>query len=239
MRSHPIPPLHAVTLDLDDTLWPVGPTIVRAEQVLQDWLRAHAPATASAYPVQRMQALRAQVARDLPGMGHDLTALRLHTIRWALEDSGDDPALAEPAFEVFFAERQRVTFYPDVEAALHRLAARWPLLALTNGNAQLQATGLSRWFVGSVNASSVGVAKPDARIFAAACQTLRLQPEQVLHVGDDWRCDVQGARAAGLHSAWVLRPDATPATGAPATTSAAGLHLTVSHLLELADQLGA
>ena len=29
----------AITLDLDDTLWPVGPTLVAAERVLSDWLR--------------------------------------------------------------------------------------------------------------------------------------------------------------------------------------------------------
>ena len=27
-------PIRVLTLDLDDTLWPVGPTLVRAEQVL-------------------------------------------------------------------------------------------------------------------------------------------------------------------------------------------------------------
>ena len=29
----------AITLDLDDTLWPIWPTIARAEAALQDWLR--------------------------------------------------------------------------------------------------------------------------------------------------------------------------------------------------------
>eukprot|EP01036_Dinobryon_divergens_P047559 gene47559-63761_t len=37
--------IKAITLDLDDTLWPVWPTIHRAEQVLTDWLAHHAPAT--------------------------------------------------------------------------------------------------------------------------------------------------------------------------------------------------
>ncbi|MDB5930798.1 MAG: HAD-superfamily hydrolase subfamily variant 3, partial [Polaromonas sp.] len=33
----------AVTLDLDDTLWPIWPTIERAEKALNGWLAAHAP----------------------------------------------------------------------------------------------------------------------------------------------------------------------------------------------------
>jgi putative hydrolase of the HAD superfamily len=38
--------IEAITLDLDDTLWPVAPTIAGAEQDLFDWLCAHAPKTA-------------------------------------------------------------------------------------------------------------------------------------------------------------------------------------------------
>ena len=42
----------ALTLDLDDTLWPVWPAIERAEAVLHDWLKAHAPATAAAFDTE-------------------------------------------------------------------------------------------------------------------------------------------------------------------------------------------
>jgi putative hydrolase of the HAD superfamily len=38
--------IQAITLDLDDTLWPVAPTIAGAEQDLLQWLRAHTPKTA-------------------------------------------------------------------------------------------------------------------------------------------------------------------------------------------------
>jgi FMN phosphatase YigB (HAD superfamily) len=39
-----MPPVNirAITLDLDDTLWPIGPTLVAAEQRAQDWLTQHA-----------------------------------------------------------------------------------------------------------------------------------------------------------------------------------------------------
>ena len=39
--------IQAITLDLDDTLWPVWPTIQHAEQTLHDWLLVHAPQTAT------------------------------------------------------------------------------------------------------------------------------------------------------------------------------------------------
>ncbi|MFG5407658.1 hypothetical protein ABXN37_05510 [Piscinibacter sakaiensis] len=42
----PLPTPRAITLDLDDTLWPVRPVIRRAEAALRAWLARHAPATA-------------------------------------------------------------------------------------------------------------------------------------------------------------------------------------------------
>ncbi|HNJ46754.1 MAG TPA: HAD family hydrolase, partial [Ottowia sp.] len=39
--------IRAITLDLDDTLWPVWPTIARAEDALRAWLHTRAPRTAS------------------------------------------------------------------------------------------------------------------------------------------------------------------------------------------------
>ena len=231
----------ALTLDLDDTLWPVMPTLLRAEAALQDWLRTHAPATAAAFDVPTLQRLRGEVARRHPELAHDLTALRLITLREALTSAGDDPALAEPAFDVFFAERQRVQWYADVRPALERLAARFPLLALSNGNAELAATGLTDYFVGAVSARSVGVAKPAERIFAVACAELRCAAGQVMHIGDDWRLDIVGARQAGLHTAWIRRPEAALHHG-PASPDLdmppAGHHLHVDDLLALAEALG-
>ena len=109
--------------------------------------------------------LRDEVARLWPERAHDLSAMRRETIRRMLAASGDDESLAEPAFQAFFAARQRVAFFDDALPALRRLSARWPLLAVTNGNADLQRIGLADWFVGAVNAQQVGIGKPDVRIF--------------------------------------------------------------------------
>ena len=38
-------PVKAVLFDLDDTLWPIAPTIIRAEALQYEWLAVNAPAT--------------------------------------------------------------------------------------------------------------------------------------------------------------------------------------------------
>lgn len=46
----------------------------------------------------------------------------------------------------------------------------------------------------------VGFVKPDAGFYAALCKSLGFLPQEVLMIGDTWRCDYEGATAAGLHA---------------------------------------
>ncbi|MES2101969.1 MAG: HAD-IA family hydrolase [Pseudomonadota bacterium] len=197
--------IKALTLDLDDTLWPVWPAIERAEHELHAWLAQNASATARRFDVAALRGLREAVAAENPHWGHDFTRMRRESLVRALTLAGDDAALAAPAFDIFFAARNRVELYADARPALEALARRWPIVALTNGNADLSSIGLAAHFTATVSAREFGVGKPDARIFHAACRLAQARPHEVLHIGDDWALDVAGAHAAGLRSAWVRR----------------------------------
>jgi putative hydrolase of the HAD superfamily len=135
-------PVRAITLDLDDTIWPIEPVIVRAEAALGAWLQQHAPRTAAHWPLEARRALRDEVAATHPHLAHDFTRQRMISLERMFAAAGDDPALAAPAFDAFFAARCEVEHYADSLAALDRLAARLPLAALTNGNADLERIGL-------------------------------------------------------------------------------------------------
>ena len=220
----------AVSLDLDYTLWPIEPAIVRAEQRLDAWLRAHCPDVARAYPVPAMRALRDRISAEHPHLAHDFTAQRKLSLRAALAPHGYDDEHVERAFEAYFVARNEVECYADTLPALQRLGGRFPLVSLTNGNADLQRVGLHGHFSHHVAAREVGVAKPDPAIFHHACARLGLAPSQVLHVGDDPLLDVQGARAAGLRTAWInRRGDPWPGGEAP--------DLIVTDLVTLAERL--
>ncbi len=198
--------VRAITLDLDDTLWPIWPTIARAEAVLASWLARHAPATAAQWAdPPLLHEVRSQLQAERPDLAHDLGALRREAIRRMLQRAGDDPALTEPAFEVFHAERQRVELFDDALPALEWLADRYPVVALSNGNADVQRVGLGRHFHAALSAREFGVGKPDARIFHAAAQAAGVAAHEVLHIGDDARLDVLGALGAGMQTAWVNR----------------------------------
>ena len=197
--------IRAITLDLDDTVWPITPVMVRAEQVLAEWLRANAPRTAERWPLERMREMRDAVNREHPDLAHDFTRQRLIALERMFEDAGDDVALAQPAFDAFFAARCEVEHYADSLEALDRLAARVPLAALSNGNADLSRIGLMHVFRFQLGAREHGRAKPDPSIFHAACERLGVPPDEVLHVGDDIEMDVLGAHRAGLRACWINR----------------------------------
>jgi FMN hydrolase / 5-amino-6-(5-phospho-D-ribitylamino)uracil phosphatase len=107
--------------------------------------------------------------------------------------------------EVFHEARNRVEFYDDVRPALTRLRGAYRIFAVSNGNADLARCGIADLFDGHITAISAGAAKPDARIFAALAEMARVDPEEVLHVGDDPLADVVGARQAGMQTAWLNR----------------------------------
>lgn len=195
--------IRAITLDLDDTLWPIWPAIVRAEQKQHEWLTRHAPRTALRYPLMAMRALRVELVQSHPELAHDFAAQRRLTLAHALRECGEDIALAGMAFEVFTAHRNAVDLFPGVTDALARLASHFPVAALTNGSADLARIGIDGHFVFQLGAHEHGAAKPDASIFHAACARLGLTPENVLHVGDDPELDVLGAHRAGLRTAWI------------------------------------
>ncbi|PWF48821.1 HAD family hydrolase [Massilia glaciei] len=195
----------AILFDLDDTLWPIGPVIARAEQSLHDWLGLHAPRVARAFSIDALrQARLAMLARE-PGYGLDLGALRRAGLHAAFAEAGEDGAKVEHAMSHFFAARNAVALYEDVLPALRAMGRRHLLGSVTNGNADLHAIGLAHHFGVSVAASEFGRAKPDPAIFHAACAGLGVTPAEAVYVGDDLLLDVQGAQRAGLRAVWLNR----------------------------------
>lgn len=197
--------LAAICLDLDDTLWPVGPALERAERATYDWLAERCPRVTEAHDPDSMRALRGRVVAAHPDRRHDLSFLRRQVLLQLVTEGGYEPQCAEDAFAVFYRARNEVEVFADVRPALERLQARYRLLALSNGNADLAVIGLARYFEFSLAASEAGAAKPDPRIFAALLARAGLAPGQVAYVGDDPLVDVEGARRAGLAAVWMDR----------------------------------
>lgn len=197
--------IRALTIDLDDTLWEIGPVIRRAEQKLGEWLRERYPLIPERYAPGDMLALREEIVTAHPERAHDFRFLRRAVMREMAKRVGYAESLAEEAFDVFDRHRNEVEFYADVLPSLESLRRRYRLVAVTNGNANLERIGVAHLFHGIVTAVSAGAPKPDRRIFDRAMEYAESEPAEVLHVGDHPDHDIEGARRAGMLTVWVNR----------------------------------
>jgi putative hydrolase of the HAD superfamily len=195
----------AILFDLDDTLWPIAPVILQAEQALFDWLRTHAPRVAERFTIDSLRQARLQLLAQQPEYGLDLGKLRRAGLLQAFDAAGEDAAKVELAMLQWFAARNAVVPYEDVLPGLAHLNGRVLVGSISNGNADLKTIGLAHHFHASVAAHELGVAKPDAAFLLAACRAMVVAPVDAVYVGVDVLLDVQGAQRAGLRAVWMNR----------------------------------
>lgn len=199
----------AILFDLDDTLWPIGPVLARAEQLVHAWLAANAPRVAARYSIEELRAARTALLVRQPAYHLDLGALRRAGLLAAFAEVDEDPAGVEHAMAVYYQARNTVELYDDVLPALAQIGALAMLGSISNGNANLHSIGLAQHFQFSLSANAHGSAKPDPAIFLAACTALAVAPHDTVYVGDDILLDVQGAQRAGLRAVWLNRTGST------------------------------
>jgi HAD superfamily hydrolase (TIGR01549 family) len=81
-----------------------------------------------------------------------------------------------------------------------------PIAIISNSEGHLAELvaelGWSKDFDVVVDSGRLGIDKPDRRIFEHACAALGVPASQLLHVGDAWEADVQGALGAGASAVW-------------------------------------
>jgi 2-haloacid dehalogenase len=123
----------------------------------------------------------------------------------------------------------RLDPWPDAVPGLIRLRLRRVLATLSNGNLSLLVDMAERaglpWDA-VLSAELFGHYKPDPQVYDGAARLLGLPPERVMMVAAH-TADLAAARARGLRTAYVHRPDEFgPGTAPPATDPAADVNVT-------------
>ena len=142
---------------------------------------------------------------DLPWTNFD----RLHRVSL-------DQVLHDMGLEEFDgATRDQLTMaweqlppWPDAAPGLSRLAGRFTVATLSNGN-RSQQEALIRFaglpFQRLLSAEDFKHYKPDPQVYVGAASALGLEPSQVMMVAAH-KSDLRAAQAAGLRAAFVERP---------------------------------
>lgn len=101
------------------------------------------------------------------------------------------------------ASRFRLQLYPGVDETLRQLHPQYRLAVVTDAQSvyavpELDAVGLSGYFDPIIVSGDFGYRKPDRRLFQAALDAMKMEPSEVLFVGNDMYRDVYGAQKVGM-----------------------------------------
>ena len=194
-----------ISFDLDDTLWPCAPTIIKAETALYEWLSEHVPQITRRYDMQALREKRQALLYDHPELSHDLTALRLQSFIELSEEFNISSDWKQSAFTVFYEARQQVELFDDVKPVLDELVNSFRLVSLTNGNASTVKTGIDHWFEFSLNSIEVGKSKSEPDIYLKVLEEANIRAQDMVHIGDDPLHDIVGAKSVGASAIWLNR----------------------------------
>lgn len=129
--------------------------------------------------------------------------------------NGHRAAEAEAALHAAFSDPAAWAVFPEARETLKLLKARGLRLGvISNWDSRLRrllgSLALAGEFEAIVVSCEVGVEKPSRAIFESALGTMGVRPGEAFHVGDDLVSDYDGARAAGIGSALIVRRGAPP-----------------------------
>ncbi len=106
---------------------------------------------------------------------------------------------------------------PGVSGCLQALAQRGIVMAVLSSALYspflewaLTRYAVRAFFARVVTSADMGYYKSEPRLFQGLLDALGVSPKDVVHVGDSYRFDIQGARAAGIRAIWVVRGQAVP-----------------------------
>jgi len=201
----PLPTIEAMTFDLDDTLYDNRPVIRRLETEFVSWLHKYHPISA-AQPMCWWRQLKIELVRKDTWLANDLSLWRYKQIELGLYRLGyEEPQAKQAAKEAMDQVRHLRSDFKvpqQTHHVLQALAKKIPLVAITNGNVDVEHIGLADYFSLVLKAGQDGYAKPHRQMFDKAVDYLQLPPAKVLHVGDHLLSDVKGAKDCGLLTCW-------------------------------------
>ena len=199
--------IRLITLDLDNTLWDIEKTMVRAEKELRVHLKSVSEKAFDIYCSETTSEIRNRLMREQPGLRSDLTEFRKLLLSEIFFQAGNSiqnsKILASSAFNKFFEFRNKVVFFEGAIDVLTALSEKYKVFALTNGNSDVKMIGIDKYLSGAVSSAEVGVSKPSPKIFKAVLDKAGEEAKSCIHVGDDYEDDIVGANNAGIASIWL------------------------------------
>ncbi len=196
--------IEVITFDGDGTLWDFKKVMRYALKKLVERLRN----LGINAKIEDFIEVRKTVAEQSPDLSlYKIRRISMHeTLKFY---KSYDPRLAEELFKLYLEYRhERIELYDDVIPVLEQLKNHYKIGLITNGNTRFENHPISKYFDFAIQASLLGISKPDSRVFKRAIELAGT--EKILHVGDSIEEDYLGAKSVGLSAIWLNREGIKP-----------------------------
>lgn len=201
-----IQPFKAITFDLDDTLYDNRLVIKRAEKKLIHFLNQSHPKLLK-FTHQNYQFYRKQLLLKYPKIYFNISDWRQQSILLSIKSFGIESRLAilisRQAMSLVNFWRNQINISTDTHYVLKLLSAKLPLIAITNGDANMKECNINQYFSEIFRSGVNGPPKPYANMYDLAAKKLNLLPNEILHIGDSLNTDVLGAINYGMQACWL------------------------------------
>jgi HAD superfamily hydrolase (TIGR01549 family) len=125
---------------------------------------------------------------------------------------GEAKLLAAHLRKIHMGRVREVTSAPQARLdAMRQIAEHYRLGLISNfddaetGHLIVTDTGIRELFDAVIISADTGIRKPNPIIFKSILDLMKLEPSDILFVGDTPHDDVLGAKRAGMHAAWINR----------------------------------
>ena len=197
--------IKALYFDLDHTLWDFEANSARAFKDLfqqydlrldlKDFLKVYVPNNTIFWKRYREGEIDKETLR-FQRLKTVFDTLNYPTTHALIDELADAYIQTLPEYNILF------------EGALEMLSAlknKYALHMITNGFKDVQYfkmrnSGLLPFFETITDSSSVGVKKPNPKIFDHALHAGQVLPSQSVMIGDSFEADIEGALAVGMHA---------------------------------------
>ena len=224
--------MKAISFDLDDNLYNNRPIMQSIEKEMTayftDKFAQLLPQITGVFNRSFWAPYRLQAIQNNNDIYHDVVCHRYESYRLGFLEHKLTNVVAtqeaQAALDYFISLRSNFSVPKASIELLESLSAKYPLVAISNGNVDTKAIGIAHFFkhiyhagyqVSSdflykgklLDSKQLLRMKPSTDMFDEVCEKLNIAPKELLHVGDCGVADIQGALNAGCQSAWLSKYD--------------------------------
>lgn len=201
-------PFKVISFDLDDTLYDNVPIMYRAEELFAAMLCDRYGLDPYARDPVYWKIIKRTLTDEDPKLLDDVTISRAVGLIKGFEilkkplKGGMEEALS--LVDEFIKVRSDFKVPMSSCDLLSILSERYVLAALSNGNVDMEAIGIKKFFTFNLRPGVDGLRrKPNADLFERLAKLAKVELHEILHVGDEPTTDIKGAAEAGVQCAWL------------------------------------